>query len=173
MADPLDYLHSQVPPIIHRDFKPDNILTKSYNGRLIFKIADFGMSRVLKENAYGEFYARSHCGTPIYMAPEALRVKRNKLHMKFMHNTCQMHGFRFFPSLLHMICCKNNHLDIHHHCSRADNVPNMHLYCISISGTPLFDFCGHVVIGLCHIILLQPRSSLHRCSVGSQLGRKD
>ena len=75
MAAPLQYLHAQHPPVIHRDFKPDNILAVSKsNGRIQWKIADFGVARVLSENAYGEYYAQTDIGTPIYMAPEALAV---------------------------------------------------------------------------------------------------
>ena len=75
MASPLQYLHSQHPPVIHRDFKPDNILGMwAGNGKTVWKIADFGVARVLSQNAYGEYYARTDIGTPIYMAPEALRV---------------------------------------------------------------------------------------------------
>lgn len=75
MADALKYLHAQRPPVIHRDFKPDNILGKLLFGSVQWKIADFGIARVLSENAYGEYYVRSDIGTPIYMAPEALAVR--------------------------------------------------------------------------------------------------
>ena len=75
MADALQYLHAQHPPVIHRDLKPDNILGKLRDdGTIHFKIADFGLARVLGENAYGQYYAQSEVGTPIYMAPEALAV---------------------------------------------------------------------------------------------------
>ena len=75
MADPLKYLHAQHPPVIHRDFKPDNILGMIVsNGKIRWKIADFGVARVLSQNTYGEYYAQTDIGTPIYMAPEALAV---------------------------------------------------------------------------------------------------
>ena len=77
MAHALQYLHSQHPPVIHRDFKPDNIISKKDAlGHIVFKIADFGLARVLGKNVYGEYYAMSQVGTPIYMAPEALRVRK-------------------------------------------------------------------------------------------------
>ena len=74
MASALQYLHSQRPPVIHRDFKPDNILGKYDSGFVCWKIADFGVARVIREHAYGEYYAQTNDGTPIYMAPEALAV---------------------------------------------------------------------------------------------------
>ena len=75
MADALEYLHRQHPPVIHRDLKPDNIIgKKNASGDVCFKIADFGIARVLGKNVYGDYYARSQIGTPIYMAPEALTV---------------------------------------------------------------------------------------------------
>ena len=78
MADALQYLHDQHPPIIHRDLKPDNILcwTNPSNGLIVNKIADFGIARVLKQNAYAEYYCGTAIGTPIYMAPEALTVRQ-------------------------------------------------------------------------------------------------
>ena len=80
IASALEYLHGQHPPVIHRDLKPDNILAKTEDGGKCFKIADFGVARFLGENAYGEYYARSEAGTPIYMAPEALAVSIWILH---------------------------------------------------------------------------------------------
>ena len=80
MVSALEYLQSQEHPIIHRDLKPDNILGKmSASGLIQWKIADFGIAWVLHENAYGEIYARTQLGTPIYMAPEALLVRNSKI----------------------------------------------------------------------------------------------
>ena len=92
MAAPLQYLHAQHPPVIHRDFKPDNILAVSKsNGRIQWKIADFGVARMLSENAYGEYYAQTDIGTPIYMAPEALAVRTWCI-------VCMVHEYFMYPS---------------------------------------------------------------------------
>jgi formylglycine-generating enzyme required for sulfatase activity len=64
----LEHLHSR--DIIHRDLKPANILFQGKTPRL----ADFGISRVLKSTSQSSIVA----GTPAYMAPEAFDGKRNE-----------------------------------------------------------------------------------------------
>merc|ERR1711971_1145833 len=71
LTDALNYLHTQ--PILHRDLKPDNILgvTHPETGNIDWKLADFGLVKLLDENTQGDFfYAQSIKGTPNYMAPE-------------------------------------------------------------------------------------------------------
>jgi len=63
----LEFLHSR--DIVHRDIKPANVLLQGNIPRL----ADFGISRVMKTNSASMNVA----GTPIYMAPEAFDRKRN------------------------------------------------------------------------------------------------
>jgi serine/threonine protein kinase len=63
----LEHLHSR--NIIHRDLKPANILFQGNTPRL----ADFGISRVLKSTSQSSIVA----GTPSYMAPEAFDGKRS------------------------------------------------------------------------------------------------
>lgn len=60
----LDYLHSQTPPIIHRDIKPQNIIINS-QGKIT--LIDFGISR-----AYHADSQTDTCclGTRYYAAPE-------------------------------------------------------------------------------------------------------
>jgi hypothetical protein len=65
-ADALDYLHSE--KVLHRDIKPDNILTLKRHA----KLADFGLARVLGNQA---MVSASGSGTPAYMAPEVWRGK--------------------------------------------------------------------------------------------------
>jgi serine/threonine protein kinase len=47
LCDILTYLHTQSPPVIHRDIKPGNIIITD-DGRV--KLIDFGISRVYNEN---------------------------------------------------------------------------------------------------------------------------
>lgn len=63
------YLHSGVPPILHRDLKSANILlNESYTA----KVCDFGLSRLKEE----ERSMTGNCGTVQWMAPEVLANQR-------------------------------------------------------------------------------------------------
>jgi hypothetical protein len=55
--------------IVHRDFKPDNVLVRREDARV--KVADFGL--VLDQSVDGRERAERIVGTPKYMAPEQLR----------------------------------------------------------------------------------------------------
>ncbi|XP_074603855.1 serine/threonine-protein kinase WNK3-like [Brevipalpus obovatus] len=59
----LNFLHSRIPPIIHRDLKCDNIFITGTNGSV--KIGDLGLA-TLKNGSF----AKSVIGTPEFMAPE-------------------------------------------------------------------------------------------------------
>lgn len=64
LCDDLAYLHSQQPPIIHRDIKPQNVvIDRSGNPRLI----DFGNSRLYNESAETDTV---YFGTRHFAAPE-------------------------------------------------------------------------------------------------------
>lgn len=64
MVSALHYMHSL--NIVHRDIKPENILVNRVGDRYRLKLADFGLSMVIKEPIY------TICGTPTYIAPEIL-----------------------------------------------------------------------------------------------------
>lgn len=67
VAAGLDYLHSQQPPIIHQDIKPDNILVLK-NGNYV--ISDFGISKQLKNTLRKSAHLNSASGAVAYMGPE-------------------------------------------------------------------------------------------------------
>jgi len=61
----LNYLHNNVPPILHLDLKPKNILIDGFN-EFRAVIADFGLSVMMKQSN-----SNIQCGgTYPYMAPE-------------------------------------------------------------------------------------------------------
>jgi serine/threonine-protein kinase len=68
ICDALGYAHQR--GIVHRDIKPDNILTVKGGG---IKIADFGLARV--EEGGGMTKTGQVMGTPRYMAPEQILGK--------------------------------------------------------------------------------------------------
>ena len=66
VAAGLAYMHSQKPPLIHQDIKPDNVLIHA-TGR--FVITDFGISRSAL-SASGSSESLKSAGTTAYMGPE-------------------------------------------------------------------------------------------------------
>jgi len=65
----IEYLHTL--GIVHRDLKPENLLYANESHDSDIKIADFGLSRILPDDAL----LKTACGTPGYVAPEVLRGK--------------------------------------------------------------------------------------------------
>lgn len=69
----LQHLHRQ--RVVHRDFKPANILISRDNqGRFVPKIADFGLSKLVNEDEIesSDFDLSDGRGTPSYKAPEQI-----------------------------------------------------------------------------------------------------
>ena len=66
----IQHIHSQL--IVHRDIKLENILIDMNNN---IKICDFGIGIVLSSENQPLY---SHCGTPVYIAPEIILSTKEK-----------------------------------------------------------------------------------------------
>lgn len=69
LTEALAYLHDL--GIAHRDLKPENLLLKSNDEDTEIKLADFGLSKIMGQDAM----MQTACGTPGYVAPEILQAK--------------------------------------------------------------------------------------------------
>ena len=70
IAQALTCAHSQIPPILHRDINPRNLLL---GDDCQLQLMDFGIAHVLHEPHFTQF--DKALGTPEYMAPEQLRMR--------------------------------------------------------------------------------------------------
>jgi serine/threonine protein kinase len=68
ICDVLTLLHSQSPPVIHRDLKPDNIMLLE-DGKSI-RLIDFGTARELEKNIKNRGAAKTRVYTEGYAPPE-------------------------------------------------------------------------------------------------------
>ena len=83
------YLHDH--GIVHRDLKPENLLFRTPEDNADLLIADFGLSRIMDEEAF--HVLTTTCGTPGYMAPEIFK--------KSGHGKPVCANHRFFPTRMH------------------------------------------------------------------------
>jgi len=65
MLDVLSYLHSQVPPVVHRDFAPDNMILGKDG---VLKLVDFNVAQQIENSVVGTIV-----GKQSYVPPEQLR----------------------------------------------------------------------------------------------------
>lgn len=63
------FLHSQTPPVLHRDLKPDNVLVDD-GFRVV--IADLNLAGVAEPGGRGAAGSGSACGNPHWIAPELM-----------------------------------------------------------------------------------------------------
>ena len=69
VAQGMCYLHSQSPPIIHRDLSSNNVLL---NPNMTAKISDLGVARILNLSPPQVSRMTQTPGTPAYMPPEVM-----------------------------------------------------------------------------------------------------
>ena len=67
MAEILDYLHSRNPPVVHRDFTPDNLMVTPEDE---IKLIDFNVARLMESDS-----TRTVVGKHSYIAPEQFKGK--------------------------------------------------------------------------------------------------
>jgi serine/threonine protein kinase len=72
ILESVNFLHRQVPPVIHRDLKPNNILITTFLNDKFVKLCDFGLATVHESEEQSHSEAK---GTLKYMAPEVLTGK--------------------------------------------------------------------------------------------------
>ena len=84
LSSALDYLHSMRPQVLHHDLKPDNILgvnepanPPERGHKISFKLADFGIAKMLTREAQEAYYGADNPGEPSYMGPEVLHNFEN------------------------------------------------------------------------------------------------
>jgi tRNA A-37 threonylcarbamoyl transferase component Bud32 len=62
--------------VIHRDLKPENVFLAKIEQRIVPKVLDFGISRVSDDPDQRLTSTNMAMGTPLYMAPEAIKGLR-------------------------------------------------------------------------------------------------
>jgi hypothetical protein len=76
VADGMMYLHSRMPPIIHRDLKSQNLFVKEDQpGLYSVKIGDWGSARAVQVHSGKSM--TSGVGTPSWLAPEVIKFARS------------------------------------------------------------------------------------------------
>jgi hypothetical protein len=69
ICDVLQYLHSQSPPVVHRDLTPDNLMLSDGDAKRV-RLLDFNVAQQLESNS-----TKTVVGKHNYMAPEQFKGK--------------------------------------------------------------------------------------------------
>ena len=69
-----------------------------------WKIADFGLVKLLSENNEGDFYAQTVCGTPTYMAPEVIKCHCLQIMISFSQVWTNYRGYTFGADIWSLGC---------------------------------------------------------------------
>ena len=91
----LYHLHSQTPPIIHRDLSANNVLLTP---NMTAKISDLGVARILNLTPQQISRMTTTPGTPAYMPPEAMRANPRY--------DARMDEFSYGILMIHVLCGK-------------------------------------------------------------------
>ena len=91
----LCYLHSQTPPIIHRDLSSNNVLLTA---NMTAKISDLGVARILNLTPLQVSRMTQTPGTPVYMPPEVMIA-----NPKYDTSVDQ---FSYGIMMIHMFSCR-------------------------------------------------------------------
>ena len=89
----LYHLHSQTPPIVHRDLSANNVLLAT---NMTAKISDLGVARILNLTPQQMCHMTGAPGTPAYMPPEAMRANP-------MYNA-RIDEFSYGVLMIHVLC---------------------------------------------------------------------
>jgi len=110
------YLH--LKKVMHHDLKPDNILVCSdFSGQMLYKIADFGVARVLSPDFQGKYYAINGIGDQNYMAPEILKGERYTVNADMWSlgsvlSFC-LNGVDLFNNVNDILCHNSSIINLH------------------------------------------------------------
>ena len=88
----LCYLHSEIPPIVHRDLSSNNVLLTS---NMTAKISDLGVARILNLTPLQVSRMTQTPGTPAYMPPEVMTAdpRYNESVDEFSYGVMMVHVF--------------------------------------------------------------------------------